>query len=146
VLTTAKALGGGMPVGACVAAPDCADTLQPGDHGSTFAGGPVIAAAALAAFDVIDEPDLLRAVRDRGGRMRRELEAMAGVQEVRGRGLMIGIGLAGGLDAAEIRDALLADGLVVNAPGPDTIRLLPPLTVSETDVDQGLGKLAGALS
>ena len=146
VLSTAKALGAGVPVGACVAASDYAGTLQPGDHGSTFAGGPLIAAAALAAFEVIDEPELLRAVRDHGGRMRRELEAMSGVEEVRGRGLMIGIGLAAGTDAAEIRDALLADGLVVNAPGPDTIRLLPPLTVSEAEVDEGLGKLSAALS
>ena len=71
VMTTAKALGGGMPVGACVAAPDHADTLQPGDHGSTFAGGPLVAAAALAAFDVIDDPALLRGVRERGGRLAR---------------------------------------------------------------------------
>jgi acetylornithine/N-succinyldiaminopimelate aminotransferase len=146
VLTTAKALGGGMPVGACVATPDFAEVLQPGDHGSTFAGGPLIAAAALAAFDVIDDPDLLRSVRDQGGRLSRELEALAGVREVRGRGLMVGIGLADGADAGEIRDALLADGLVVNAPDPGTIRLLPPLTVAEAEVDEGLAKLAGALS
>ena len=68
VMTSAKALGGGLPVGACTAAPDFADTLQPGDHGSTFAGGPLVSAAALAAFDVIDDPALLRGVRERGSR------------------------------------------------------------------------------
>lgn len=145
VMTSAKALGGGMPVGACIAAPEFADTLQPGDHGSTFAGGPLVAAAALAAFDVIDDPDLLRSVRDLGGRLSERLEALDGVAEVRGRGLMIGVGLTGS-DSAERRDALLADGMVVNAPNPETIRLLPPLTLSEDELDEAARKLEGALS
>ena len=103
VITSAKALGGGLPVGACVAAPELGDTLQPGDHGSTFAGGPLVAAAALAAFDVIDDPALLRQ-RPRAGRAaaRGPRGASTGVAEVRGRGLMLGVGLEGGLDAAEI--------------------------------------------
>ena len=96
VMTTAKALGGGLPVGACVTTPETADVLERGDHGSTFAGGPLIAAASLAAFDVIDDPELLRRVRDlgrpaprgaRGGSMRSA--------EVRGRGLMVGARLEG---------------------------------------------------
>jgi predicted acetylornithine/succinylornithine family transaminase len=137
VLTTAKALGGGLPVGACVAAPEIQDTLQPGDHGSTFAGGPLVAAAALAAFDVIDDPALLRRVRELGSRLRRELEPLGRVSEVRGRGLMIGVGVAGG-GAAVLRDALLTRGLVVNAPNANTIRLLPPLTISDADLDAAL--------
>ena len=144
VLTTAKALGGGMPVGACVAAPDQADTLQAGDHGSTFAGGPLVAAAALAAFDVIDDPALLRGVRERGGRLHDGLEAMGGVTEVRGRGLMLGVGLPGE-NAAELRDGLLSEGLVVNAPDPSTIRLLPPLNLSDAEVDEGLELMRRAL-
>ena len=144
VLTTAKALGGGMPVGACVAAPDHADTLQAGDHGSTFAGGPLVAAAALAAFDVIDDPALLRGVRERGGRLHDGLEAMGGVTEVRGRGLMLGVGLPGE-NAAELRDGLLSEGLIVNAPDPSTIRLLPPLNLSDAEVDEGLELLRRAL-
>jgi acetylornithine/N-succinyldiaminopimelate aminotransferase len=144
VLTSAKALGGGLPVGACTAAPHVADTMQPGDHGSTFAGGPLIAAGALAAFDVIDRPELLRSVRELGGRLCERLERMDGVTEVRGRGLMIGVGVSGG-DAASRRDALLAEGIVVNAPDADTIRLLPPLTISEAELDEGVDLLARAL-
>ncbi|HEX2359761.1 MAG TPA: acetylornithine/succinylornithine family transaminase [Solirubrobacterales bacterium] len=145
VLTSAKALGGGLPVGACVAAPDVADTLQPGDHGSTFAGGPLVAAAALAAFDVIDDAALLRRARELGGRLRDGLGAIEAVSVVRGRGLMVGIGLGGRADAVAIRDRSLDLGLVVNAPTPDTIRLLPPLVIGERDVDNALGILAEAL-
>jgi predicted acetylornithine/succinylornithine family transaminase len=144
VITSAKALGGGLPVGACVAAPTVADTLQPGDHGSTFAGGPLVAAAALAAFDVIDDPPLLRGVREQGARLREGLEAMPGVAEVRGRGLMLGVGLPSE-DAAELRDRLLGLGLVVNAPDPGTIRLLPPLNVGVSEVDEGLELLRRVL-
>ncbi|MBM3668376.1 MAG: acetylornithine/succinylornithine family transaminase [Actinobacteria bacterium] len=144
VITAAKALGGGMPVGACVAAPGVADTLQPGDHGSTFAGGPLIASAALAAFDVIDDPSLLRSVRELGGRLREGLEAMPGVSEVRGRGLMIAAELSGE-NAPELRDALLAEGLVVNATGPSTLRLLPPLVIGAGEVDAGLDVLGRVL-
>src|SRR3954451_19259193 len=100
VMTTAKALGGGLPVGACVASADAAGVLQRGDHGSTFAGGPVIAAASLAAFDVIDDPELLRSVRDLGSRFREGLDAIDAIAEVRGRGLMVGVSL----DGLEARD------------------------------------------
>ena len=86
VLTTAKALGGGLPVGACAAAPEVAETLQPGDHGSTFAGGLVIAAAALAAFEVIDDPALLRSVRELGGRLRDGVAELPGVRRCGGAG------------------------------------------------------------
>lgn len=138
VMTTAKALGGGLPAGACVAAPAVADTLQPGDHGSTFAGGPLVAAAALAAFEVLDDAELLRSVRELGGRLREGLEAMPSVSGVRGRGLMLGVALADGRDSAEAVGALLAEGLVANAPAPDTIRLLPPLVIGDAEVDEAL--------
>jgi acetylornithine/N-succinyldiaminopimelate aminotransferase len=145
VMTTAKALGGGLPAGACVASPEYADTLQPGDHGSTFAGGPLMAAAALAAFDVIDDPELLRRVRELGGRLRDGLEGIDGVTEVRGRGLMIGVGLSAGADAAAAATALLEQGLVVNVPAPETLRLLPPLVVGEAEVDEAVEKIARVL-
>jgi predicted acetylornithine/succinylornithine family transaminase len=145
VLTTAKALGGGLPAGACVAAPELADTLEPGDHGSTFAGGPLAAAAALAAFDVIDDPALLRRVRELGGRLREELERLPGVSSTRGRGLMIGVGLSEGLAAPDVASQLLAEGLVVNAPRPDTLRLLPPLTLADGELDEALEKAGRAL-
>jgi acetylornithine/succinyldiaminopimelate/putrescine aminotransferase len=145
VITTAKALGGGLPVGACVTTPELGEVLEPGDHGSTFAGGPLIAAAALAALELIDDPELLRRVRELGGRLREGLEALPGVAEVRGRGLMLGVGLAEGSDAAQIRDRALELGLIVNAPTADTIRLLPPLVISEADVDEALEIIGRAL-
>jgi len=146
VMTTAKALGGGLPAGACVAAPDYGDTLQPGDHGSTFAGGPLVASAALAAFDVIGDPALLRRVRELGARLREGLEKIDGVAGTRGRGLMIGVELDEGIDSGEVVAAALEAGLIVNAPRPDTIRLLPPLIVSEEDVDRSLSLLADVIS
>ncbi|MGE5407475.1 MAG: aspartate aminotransferase family protein [Syntrophothermus sp.] len=145
VLTTAKALGGGFPIGACVTAPAAAEVLQPGDHGSTFAGGPVGSAAALAVLDVVDDPELLRSVRELGAELRRGLEPLAGVAEVRGRGLMVGVGLAEGLEAPAIGAALLEAGLVVNVPRPDTIRLLPPLTVDAAQVERAVGLIGEAL-
>jgi acetylornithine/N-succinyldiaminopimelate aminotransferase len=146
VMTTAKALGGGLPAGACVAAPAFSEVLQPGDHGSTFAGGPIVAAAALAALEVISDPALLRRVRELGGRLRAGLENLEGVAEVRGRGLMIGARLADGLDAGEVGQRLLADGLIVNVPGPDTLRMLPPLIVGEAEIDEALEKLRRVLA
>lgn len=141
VITAAKALGGGLPIGACVASPAVADVLGRGDHGSTFAGGPLIAAVALAVLDLVDDPQLLRGVRDIGARLREALEAIAGVREVRGRGLMIGVSLATGIDAQRLGSALLEAGLVVNVPEPGTLRLLPPLTTSDAEVELALNKL-----
>ena len=138
VMTTAKALGGGLPVGACVTAPETGDVLEPGDHGSTFAGGPLVASAALAAFDVLDDPNLLRRARELGARLSEGLEALDDVDRVRGRGLMLGIGLAEGVDAPEVQGRLLDDGLIVNAIGADTLRLLPPLVIGEAEVDEAL--------
>ena len=88
-ITAAKALGGGLPIGALITGPRLADVLQPGDHGSTFAGGPVVAAAALAALDVIDTPELLDGVRERGAQLADGLAALPHVVSVRGRGLML---------------------------------------------------------
>jgi acetylornithine/succinyldiaminopimelate/putrescine aminotransferase len=144
VMTTAKALGGGLPVGACVAAPEVADVLGRGDHGSTFAGGPLIAAASLAAFGVIDDPELLRRVRELGGRLTEGIEGMDAVAEVRGRGLMVGARLEG-VDAKDAASRLLAEGLIVNPIGEDVLRFLPPLVIGEDDVDQALGVLGRTL-
>lgn len=146
LLTTAKALGGGMPVGACVSTPELADVLEAGDHGSTFAGGPLAARAALASLEAIDDPELLRGVRERGARLWERLDQIPGVAEVRGRGLIVGVGLDPGIDAAEAASRLLEAGLIVNAPGADTLRLLPPLTVSEAEVDEALELLASCLT
>jgi acetylornithine/N-succinyldiaminopimelate aminotransferase len=146
VLTSGKALGGGLPAAACVAREAHGEVFGAGDHGSTFAGGPLVAAAALAALEVIDDPELLRGVRELGERLGDGLRELDGVAEVRGRGLMIGVGLAKGIDAGTVRDRALEDGLVVNAPDPRTIRLLPPLVIDEGDVDEALAILGHALA
>jgi acetylornithine/N-succinyldiaminopimelate aminotransferase len=146
VLTSAKALGGGVPIGACITGPAAAEVLEPGDHGSTFAGGPVATAAALAVLDVVDDPALLRAVRERGTELREGLLALAGVAEVRGRGLMIGVGLADGIDAASLGADLLGRGLVVNVPAPSTLRLLPSLVVDSAQIERAVGLIGEALA
>jgi acetylornithine/N-succinyldiaminopimelate aminotransferase len=143
-ITVAKALGGGLPIGALVTGPRLADVLEPGDHGSTFAGGPVVAAAALAALELTDDPGLLAGVGERGLRLAAGLERLPHVLSVRGRGLMLACELD--LPAPEVaRRALLAERLVVNATGPTTLRLLPPLTVSDAEIDEALRRLGSAL-
>jgi len=146
VMTTAKALGGGMPIGACVTSPAAGEVLEPGDHGSTFAGGPVATAAALAVIAVVDDPTLLRRVRELGETLRGRLGELDGVEEVRGRGLMIGVGLVEGIDAATIGADLLQRGLVVNVPNPSTLRLLPPLTIESEHLDRAVELIAASIA
>jgi predicted acetylornithine/succinylornithine family transaminase len=146
VLTAAKALGGGLPVGAVVTAPHLAHVLGRGDHGSTFAGAPVTASAALAAMEVIGDPGLLASVRDLGERLRSGLAALTGIEQVRGSGLMVGVTLAAGLDAAAVAADMLEAGLVINVPGERMLRFLPPLVIEEADVDRALEIVSGALS
>ena len=146
VMTSAKALGGGLPVGAVVTTPTLGDVFEPGDHGSTFAGGPVGAAAALAALDVLGEAGLLASVRSTGEHFAAGLRSLDGVADVRGRGLMVGLTLAEELDAAAVRDRCLDAGLVINSPGPRMLRFLPPLIVGEAEVDECLAILTGALT
>ena len=146
VMTSAKALGGGLPVGAVVTAPPLGDVFEPGDHGSTFAGGAVGAAAALAALDVLGEAGLLASVRSTGEHFAAGLRSLDGVADVRGRGLMVGLTLAEELDAAAVRDRCLDAGLVINSPGPRMLRFLPPLIVGEAEVDECLAILTGALT
>ncbi|MGH2831455.1 MAG: aspartate aminotransferase family protein [Solirubrobacteraceae bacterium] len=143
-LTTAKALGGGLPIGALITGERLADVLAPGDHGSTFAGGPVVCAAALATLEVICQEPLLAAVREHGARLARELEHLPHVRSVRGRGLM----LACELDSSApevVRRGLLEQQLIINATGPSTVRLLPALISSAEELDDGLERLTRAL-
>ena len=146
-LTTAKALGGGLPIGALVTGPRLADVFEPGDHGSTFAGGPVQAAAGLAVLDVLDDEALLARVRRVGEEVLHRLAELPRVTEVRGRGLMLAFELdAGGPSAPELVErALLEERLVVNATGPATIRLLPPLVVSDEELEDALARLGRVL-
>jgi acetylornithine/N-succinyldiaminopimelate aminotransferase len=142
-ITSAKALGGGMPIGALITGERLADGLQLGDHGSTFAGGPVVASAALAALEICCDLDLLARVKTRGERLAGGLQSLPYVARVRGRGLMLAIDLVDGIPAPELaRRALLEQRLVVNATGPGTIRFEPPLVVSEEEIDDALERLA----
>jgi acetylornithine/N-succinyldiaminopimelate aminotransferase len=145
LITVAKALGGGLPVGACVTTPELGEVLGRGDHGSTFAGAPIAAAAALAALDVIDHPALLRGVRELGARFMQGLAALDGVAEARGRGLMVGVTLAEGLDASQAAARALDEGLVINVPGPGMLRFLPPLVIGEREVDAASETMARVL-
>jgi acetylornithine/N-succinyldiaminopimelate aminotransferase len=145
VLTASKALGGGLPVGACVTTPEHGEVLGRGDHGSTFAGAPVTARAALAALEVIDDPDLLARVGTLGERLRAGLAELGRVEDVRGRGLMVGATLAEGLDAAEVAARALDAGLIINVPGESMLRFLPPLVIDEDDVDEALSILGRVL-
>jgi acetylornithine/N-succinyldiaminopimelate aminotransferase len=150
VLTTAKALANGLPVGACLAGRQAADVLQPGDHGATFGGGPLVAAAALATLEILDDDALLSRVRVLGDRMRvglEELRSAGRLADVRGRGLMLAADvpadLEGGAPAVVAR--ALDQGIVLNATGPLTLRFLPPLVVTERDVERVLEFLQEAL-
>ncbi len=141
-ITSAKALGGGLPIGALITGPRLADVLQPGDHGSTFAGGPLVCAAALVALEICSDPLLLASVRELGERLRRSLAELPFVAGVRGRGLIVAFDVAGELSAPELaRRALLERRLVVNATGPATIRLEPPLIVTAAEIDEAVGRL-----
>ena len=141
VMTVAKGLGGGLPIGACLTTPEHAAVLQRGDHGSTFAGGPVIAAGANAVLDVVDDPGFLADVVRKGERLRSGLAELG--LDVRGRGLMLAFRCDDAPGLA--RRLLLEHRLVVNATGPDTVRLLPPLTVSDAEIDDAVARVAKAL-
>jgi predicted acetylornithine/succinylornithine family transaminase len=145
IVTVAKSLGNGMPIGACWARREVAAAFVPGDHGSTFGGQPLACAAALATIaelKAVDGPGLASRT---GAYLAERLGELDGVLEVRGRGLLLAAVLEPGLDAAQITSAALGNGLVVNAPVPGVLRLAPPLTVSISEVDEAVGILAGVL-
>jgi acetylornithine/N-succinyldiaminopimelate aminotransferase len=142
-LTAAKGLGGGLPIGALITGPRLAEALRPGDHGSTFAGGPLVCAAALTALEICGETSLLESVRTLGDRLARGLAALPWVARVRGRGLMIGVDCISGVSAFELAQrALLEERLIVNATGPGTLRLEPPLVIGEQEIDEAITRLA----
>ena len=145
LLTSAKALGGGLPIGALITGPRHADTFAPGDHGSTFAGGAVVCAAALAALDVLLDEQLLARVRELGELLRERVATLPHIVEIRGRGLMVAFDVD--VDAPEVvRRALLEQRLVVNATGPVTVRLLPPLVIGERELDDAVERLRAVLA
>jgi predicted acetylornithine/succinylornithine family transaminase len=144
LITTAKALGGGLPIGAMITGPRHADTFAPGDHGSTFPGGALVCAAANAALDVLLDEALLARVRELGEAMRERLATLPHVREVRGRGLMNAVELD--VDAPTIaRRALLEQRLVVNATGPTTVRFLPALVIGEAEIEDCARRMEAVL-
>jgi acetylornithine/N-succinyldiaminopimelate aminotransferase len=149
VITLAKALGNGYPIGATIATAEVADVMRPGDHASTFGGGPVACAAALATLDVV-EPLLEGHVDKVSARLKGGLEELASRAgsgaEVRGLGLWFALDLPSGPGAKEVAAVALDRGLVVNPVTDTAVRLAPPLVVEEDEVDEALARLGGALA
>ena len=145
VVTMAKALGNGMPIGACWARAEVAAAFGPGDHGSTFGGQPLAAAAARATLQVMHEIDAPALAARAGERLTAALQRLPGVVGVRGAGLLLGVELDEPVAAAACA-AALERGLVVNAPRPDTLRLAPPLVVTDGEIDEAVEILGAALA
>lgn len=142
IVTTAKGLGGGLPIGACMLFEKCAGVFGHGDHGSTFGGNPVVCAGAYSILSRIDEK-LLVSVREKGEYFREGLKKIDGVKEVTGMGLMIGIHTA--KPAAEVANECMKRGLLVLT-AHSNVRLLPPLTISKDDIDFALKILNEVIS
>ena len=136
IVTMAKGLGGGLPIGACLAIGPAAQLLTPGLHGSTFGGNPICAAAALAVLRVIADYDLVRRAGVLGKTLRQSIEALHHplIDQVRGRGLLCGVVLTAPI-AKEVEAAARAAGFLINAAAPDVIRLAPPLIITEHQID-----------
>ena len=144
VVTMAKALGNGMPVGACWARAEVAAALGPGDHGSTFGGQPLALAAAKATLAAMESEDVCGRARVAGRRLAEELRDLPGVVSVRGAGLLLAAQLEAPV-AKEVAAGALARGLLVNAVRPDAIRVAPPLLVRDDEIDTALQILGDAL-
>ena len=144
VITLAKGLGGGLPLGAMIALGRTSHLFAPGDHGSTFGGNPVACASALAAIDVIEKKSLLKRALTHESLIKSELSKLPGVVEVRGQGLLLGIVLAKE-NSSEVKDALLRAGVLVNSPSPTVIRIAPALTVTGKEVAKFISNFSKAL-
>ena len=140
VMCLAKALAGGLPMGACLARPEVASSFVPGDHASTFGGGPVQSAAALATLDVIESDGLVYRALVTGRRLMSDLAELWPEAEVRGRGLLVAVEFSSDV-ATEIVERALGAGLILNATGPNTLRFAPPLVITHEELDRGLAIL-----
>lgn len=151
IVTLAKALGGGMPIGATLVGEKVAETFQLGAHGSTFGGNPVMSAVALAALQKINQPALLKSVHEKGNLVRKHLSEinseMGMFADIRGRGLMIGAELkaeyAG--KSAEVSELSRKSGVLVLVAGPNVVRFVPPLTITEEELVEGMARFRQAL-
>ena len=145
VVTFAKAMGNGMPVGACWARADVSAVFEPGDHGSTYSGTAIATAAVGAVIDEMRRIDAPSLAATKGARLTELLLAVPQIDSVRGAGLLLGAQLAEGIDASVIYKTLLADGLICNAVNSSTLRLLPPITVTDDELIEAVDKIAAAL-
>jgi predicted acetylornithine/succinylornithine family transaminase len=145
VITMAKALGNGVPIGACWARGDVASVFEPGDHATTFGGQPLATAAARAVLATMEAEDVPARATRAGARLTERLSALSGVVSVRGQGLLLGVELDGH-DAREVNAALLDAGLVANAVTPTALRLAPSLLISDAEIDEAVGIIAGVLA
>jgi acetylornithine/N-succinyldiaminopimelate aminotransferase len=144
VVTLAKGLGGGLPIGVCLGLGEAGDLLRPGSHGTTFGGNPVACAAALAVLDTIANEGLLDHAHKVGGRLRDGVAGDPRVTAVRGQGLLIGIDVT--VDAPRVVTTARSHGFIVNATGPHTVRLAPPLVLGDDEVEAFLAAWPGILS
>ncbi len=145
MITLAKGLGGGLPIGALLTFGETAELLKPGQHGSTFGGNPIACAAALAVIDTIEREGLLNHVTDVGARLMATLQALPGVDQVRGAGLLLGVVLNAPV-ARRVEVTARERGVLVNAIGDDVIRLAPPLILTAQQADAACDALAEALA
>lgn len=145
IVTVAKGIAGGLPCGAFLCNDELAGVLGKGDHGTTFGGGPLAAAAGNAVLDVVDSPAFLAEVKRKGRKIMDSVAAWKHplVKDVRGSGLMIGVQV--GTDPHKVMDAALGLGCIVLTAGTDVVRILPPLVISDAEIDEGLALLKRAL-
>jgi acetylornithine/succinyldiaminopimelate/putrescine aminotransferase len=146
VVTMAKALGNGVPIGACWARADVASAFRPGDHATTFGGQPLAARAALATLAVMERERIPERAARAGTRLTESLQKIDGVADVRGAGLLIAAELAPGLDAKAVAQRCLDAGLVLNAVTASALRLAPPLLVTDAEIDEAAAILATAIA
>ncbi|MBI5124088.1 MAG: aspartate aminotransferase family protein [Candidatus Omnitrophica bacterium] len=148
VMTLAKSLGGGVPIGACVAREKFQDVLTPGTHASTFGGSPLVSAAALAVFEAIKKGKLLQNTKKQGAYLRKRLEGLKKkhhfIKEIRSLGLVIGVQL--GIKGEDIYKKCLEDGLLINCTQDTVLRIMPPMTVSKNEIDKAVSILDKVLS
>ena len=146
VVTMAKALGNGVPIGACWARDDIAAAFGPGDHATTFGGQPLAASAARAVLSVMEAEDVPRLARDAGAYLTEKLGGIDGIKQVRGAGLLVAAELEEGKRAADVASSALQLGLVVNAVTATALRLAPSLLVTRDEIDEGARILAKAIA
>lgn len=144
ILTSAKGLGGGLPIGACLCTEKLSQVMGKSMHGSTFGANPVVCAGAQKVLDRVNDPAFLEAVREKGAYLRKKLEAIPHIQEVRGMGMMLGASLKKGT-AAEAASACVKNGLLVLT-AKTVLRFLPPLTITYEEIDKGMERLEKTLA